>query len=49
MSQISERNAEQLSAAQAAELAAVIDAQARWENLRGDLAYRGTITIALSR
>ncbi|WP_171475179.1 hypothetical protein [Frigoriglobus tundricola] len=36
MSQITERTAEQLAPVQAAELAAVIDAQARWENLRGE-------------
>ena len=36
VSQITERTAEQLAPAQAADLAGVIDAQARWENLRGE-------------
>jgi hypothetical protein len=41
VSQISERTAELLPPAQAAELVAVIDAQARWENLRGDPPHSG--------
>lgn len=38
---MSERTAEQLAPAQAAELAAVIDAQARWENMRCDPPHAG--------
>lgn len=38
---MSERSAEQLAPAQAAELAAVIDSQARWENMRCDPPHAG--------
>ena len=38
---MSERSAEQLAPAQAADLAAVIDSQARWENMRCDPPHAG--------
>ena len=41
---MSERTAEQLAPAQAAELAAVIDSQARWENMRSDPPHAGDNT-----
>ncbi len=41
---MSERSAEQLAPAQAAELAAVIDSQARWENMRSDPPHAGDNT-----
>ncbi len=41
VSQITERTAEQLAPVQATELAGVIDAQARWENLRGEPSRAG--------